>query len=47
MRVLLLILILVAIVLILMGCFIAVFTWYHSRKSQSPGVNEAVDPKGL
>jgi flagellar basal body-associated protein FliL len=40
MRVLLLILLLVAIVLILMGCVIAVITWYHGRKYQSVGTNE-------
>ena len=41
MRVLLLILILVAIVLILTGCVIAVLTWYYGRKDRLVGANEA------
>jgi flagellar basal body-associated protein FliL len=40
MRLLLLILLLVAIVLILMGCVIAVLTWYHGHKDRSTGVND-------
>jgi flagellar basal body-associated protein FliL len=40
MRTLLLILLLIAIVLILVGCVIAVLTWYQSQKGRLVGVKQ-------